>query len=297
MSLIKYRAFIAAVETGSLTKTAQLLGYSQPGISKMIESLEIELNATLFIRNGSTIDITETGKIVYRYAVKMVDQESAMLDAIHSMNGLIIGSIRIGALNSIIIDCVPRIIKEYSEAYPIIEISLNQLSYAEVLENLRMNSIDIGFTSKFDVAGLTFIPLFKDPARLIVPRNHPLASLERVSVDALNGSDMIMLPPGGDDVILAVKNKEKFSVKTKYYVHSDAAATSMVAAGLGIYIISDMQCANLPESVVAKEFDTDIYRTMGIGVKAQKLNAPAVKEMIRIAKTQTKDLDAAPNHL
>lgn len=290
MSLIKYRAFMKAVETGSLTKTARAMGYSQPGISKMIESLENELNTTLFMRNGSNIEITETGKIAYKYAVKMVEQETAMVDAIHSVNGLIIGSIRIGALNSIIIECVPRIIKEYSDAHPIIEISLNQLSFAEVIDELRSNNIDIGFTSKFSVPGLKFIPLFKDPIRLLVHREHPFASYDKVPIDALNNCDMIMLPPGGDDVVLAVKNKKNFSVHTKYYVHSDSAATSMVAAGLGVYIISSMQCGNLPDTVIAKELDTDVYRTMGIGIKLQKTDSPAVREMIRIAKAQTEGL-------
>ena len=73
------------------------MGYSQPGISKMIESLEDELHVTLFLRNHSSLELTENGKQLYVFCKQIIKYEDALLDTAKAMNGLITGSVRIGA--------------------------------------------------------------------------------------------------------------------------------------------------------------------------------------------------------
>lgn len=286
MSLIKYRAFVHVVEQGSLTRAAAIMGYSQPGISKMIETLEDELNTSLFIRNSSSLELTENGKQIYVYCKDIVKRENEMMNAINAMNGLLTGNIRIGAQNSIIMNFVPSVIKAYTNAHPFIQMHLDEMCNYDIVDKLKDDTIDIGFTSQFDTRGITFIPLFQDPVRLIVNKNHPYASYEKIPVSALNNCDFIMLPPEGNDLILTVKRTQPFTPIAKFYVHSDAAAVSMVSADLGVYIISEMQCQNLPDTILKKEFEEPIYRNMGIGIKSQKYVTPALEEMIRISKLQ-----------
>lgn len=286
MSMTKYRAFVHTVELGSLTRAAEVMQYSQPGISKMMDSLEDELNLSLFVRKGPALELTENGKQIYIYCKDIVRREDELINAANAMNGLLTGTIRIGALNSIILEYTPNVIKTYSNAHPIIQIFLDELSYAEIIDDLKNGTIDIGFTSKFSEKSLDFIPLFKDPIRLIVNKDHPLASCSKIPISALDNSDFISLPPGGDDLLVVVRNRQKFTPINKYYVHSDAAAVAMVSARLGVYIISEMQCRNLPDNVIKKEFEEDLFRVMGIGIKYTKNVSPTIKEMIRISKLQ-----------
>ena len=286
MNLIKYRAFIKTAEYGSLTKAAKDLKYSQPGISKMIETLENEWDISLFSKNRSYMELTDNGKQLYSYCKEIIRIEDELNDTVNAMHGLLTGYIRIGALNSIIIDFVPNVIKTYTNTYPIIQISLNELNSFDVVSHLKENMIDIGFTSKFSEKGLEFIPLFRDPIRLIVNKEHPFAVYDKVPISALNGCEFIMLPPEGQDLITVVKKRERFQAAVKFHVHSDIAAISMVAANLGAYIISDMQCNNLPDNVVKKEFQEDVYRVMGIGMRNQKTISPALRELINIAKSR-----------
>ena len=284
MSLVKYRAFIHVVEHGSLTKAARLMGYSQPGISKMIESLEDELHVTLFLRNHSSLELTENGKQLYVFCKQIIKYEDALLDTAKAMNGLITGSVRIGALNSIIVEFVPELIRAFSEDYPIIQIYLYETSFLGIIEQLKDNLLDIGFTSKFEAKGLEFIPLFKDPIRLIVNKNHPLASYKTISIKDLNGCDFIMIPSIGDDLINVIKGEEKFTPVVKYYVHSDVAAVAMVSKNLGVYIISELQCDNLPDNVIKLNFEKDVYRIMGIGINSLKTSSPTLKELVKVSK-------------
>ena len=61
MNILKYMAFIKAVEYGSFTRAAEVLNYSQSGVSRMIHDLEKEWNITLLERNRAGIRLTSDG--------------------------------------------------------------------------------------------------------------------------------------------------------------------------------------------------------------------------------------------
>lgn len=98
MSIIKYRAFIKVVEQNSITKAAKELCYSQPAISRMIDSLEDDIGFALLNRNKDSITITENGKVILKYCYQIVEGEDALQAATNSIKGLLKGDIKIGAL-------------------------------------------------------------------------------------------------------------------------------------------------------------------------------------------------------
>lgn len=284
MSLTKHRAFVHVVECGSLTKAAIMMGYSQPGVSKMIESLEAELKVSLFVRNSSSLKLTENGRQIYIRCKEIIQHYDELINVTNAMNGLLTSNLRIGAVNSMMQAYIPQLIKTYSDSHPAVQISLVELSHYEIVEDLKNNNIDIGFTSSFDMPGMEFIPLFNDPVRLIVHESHPLASFKKIPVSALNECNIITIPSRGDELIAAVRETYDFVSVSRYTVHSDAAATAMVSAGLGSYIISEMQCHRLPENVVKLEFKEDIHRVMGMGFHTYSIMPPALEEMSRITR-------------
>ena len=124
MNFIKYQAFIKAVELGSMSKAAEELGYSQPGISHMISSLEKELGFPLLIRKKDTLIPTENGRKILYYCYQIVKNENGLIDTAASINGLLTGEIRIGALNSMLVDFVPKVAAIFSDTYPGISMQL-----------------------------------------------------------------------------------------------------------------------------------------------------------------------------
>lgn len=87
---------------------------------------------------------------------------------------------------------------------------LIKASATSPINSIVEGHVDLGITSVFSDKNVTFIPLFKDPARLIVPSNHPLASNDEISAESLDGCDLIYIPDIGDDVIQAVKKSTTF---------------------------------------------------------------------------------------
>ena len=64
MEAVKCEAFLAAAELGSLTAPAELLGYTQSGVTRMIGTLEEELGFPLFLRSKKGVQLTENGKLM-----------------------------------------------------------------------------------------------------------------------------------------------------------------------------------------------------------------------------------------
>ena len=62
-----YEIFLTVSETGSISKAADKLYISQPALSQQLKKMEKELEVDLFIRSNKGIDLTEEGKIVYKY--------------------------------------------------------------------------------------------------------------------------------------------------------------------------------------------------------------------------------------
>lgn len=277
---MKYRAFVKIVETGSITRAAKELGYSQPGISHMINALEKEVGFSLFKRVGNQMKPTENSKKLLEYCYQLIHEEDLLKDAVQEINGLCTGTIKIGALNSMIVNFVPKIIKKFSSEYPSINIILQEYATTELCMSLRSGSTDLAFMTDESPVGFEFSPLFEDPLCLAVHKNHPFAAYEKLSVSYLNGCDFIMPTSGWDDLVLMIQKRYPFTPTICHYTASDTAGLAMVAQELGVYVISEMQMSLLPENVVARKFREPIARTMGICAKSLKATTPAIKRFI-----------------
>ena len=284
MSIAKYRAFIKTVESGSLTEAAKILGYSQPGISHMISSLEKETGLQLLIRNKDQVLPTENGKKILYYCYQIIKNENYLQETVSSINGLLAGTINIGAYNSLLQSFVPELIRIFSTTYSNISFHIREQAYSDFQENLPKGIIDIGFMSNDVPKNFEFIPLFWDPVCLLIKSDHPLATYERVPVHLINGCDFIMPLPGYDDLIQVIQQRKTIAPHIRHFAASDAALLEMVALGLGASVISLQQARRLPEGVIIKNFNEDFHRDLGIAIKSQKHTTPAIREFIRLAQ-------------
>lgn len=284
MSISKYRAFIQVVETGSLTRAAKNLGYSQPGVSHMMDSLENEMGFPLLIRSKDRIVPTENGKKVLYYCYQIIKNENYLQETVSSIHGVLEGDIRLGAYCSLMSDFVPRAVRSFTGVYSNIRFYLQEVDHGGFQDMLPKGALDLAFMSEFVPKGFHFIPLFHDKAVVIMRADHPFASYEVLAPNMLNGCDFIMPMSGFDDIVNCVQQKAPFSPSARFYSASDTCAIGMVANGMGVTIISSLQVRQLPPGLVAREFEGDYGRNLGIAVKSLKHSSPAIREFIRISR-------------
>ena len=115
MNILKYMAFIKTVEYGSFTKAAEMLNYSQSGISRMINDLEKEWKITLLERNRSGVRLTSDGSRLLPYAKSLCREYQKLQMQVEDLHGLQSGIIRIGTFSSVATHWLPNIIRAFQK--------------------------------------------------------------------------------------------------------------------------------------------------------------------------------------
>src|SRR6478752_6726153 len=147
LSLAKFEIFSTVVELGSLTKAGEILGLTQSAVSHAIASLESEWGFSLLNRGRSGINLTSNGEHVLKYIREILKWNEEMLQEIANINGLEIGTVRIGTFSSVSIQWLPEIMKSFNEYHPSIEIKLLEGDYDDIEHWISTGIVDFGFVS------------------------------------------------------------------------------------------------------------------------------------------------------
>ena len=120
----RYDAFIAAARHGSFKAAAEELGYTQAGISYLVNALEKELGLTLFLREYGGVHLTTEGREVLGLVQAINADEHALATRVRELNHREGGLVRVGAFTSAAIEWFPQIAKEFLAQYPKIDLKL-----------------------------------------------------------------------------------------------------------------------------------------------------------------------------
>src|SRR5213595_1870596 len=165
MELRHLRYFIAVAEEGHITRAAERLGMQQPPLSQRIKAIERELDVQLFRRKARGVELTEAGRVFLDNARAMLTQneraiESTRRTARGEQGRLCVGVTPTGPFHPF----VPRIIRAFREAFPLVSLTLEERLSNELIEHLRSGRIDAAFirTPPADRAGLSISLLVEE---------------------------------------------------------------------------------------------------------------------------------------
>ncbi len=280
MNIQKYLAFIKTVEYGSFTKAAEILNYSQSGISRMINDLEKEWNVSLLERNRTGVKLTSDGMKILPIAQSVCNEFNRLQEQVDEINGLESGLIRIGTFSSVATHWLPNIIKEFQKDYPNIDYELLLGDYTEIEEWIKTGRVDLGFlrlptTEEFETAFLE-----EDKLLVVLPENHPLAECDKFPVKALCDYPFMLLEKGAKAEISEIFERNNIIPNVHFTTWDDYAVMSMVESGLGIAILPQLILRRIPYKIIAKELDVPAYRKIGIALRDKKRASLAVKKFI-----------------
>lgn len=284
MSIQKYKSFLKAVETGSFTKAAEVLDYSQSGISRMISDLEQEWNVTLLERGKSGIRLTSDGLEILPYIQKICYDYERLQMKVDEINGIQSGLIRIGTFSSVATHWLPNIIREFQKDYPNIEYELLLGDYTEIEEWIQTGRVDCGFLRLPTKTDLETIFLEDDKLMAIIPENHSLKDCENFPVKALCDEPFMLLEKGDKAEISEIFERNNLTPNVRFTTWDDYAVMSMVESGLGLSILPQLIMKRVPYKVLAKELDVPAYRKIGLALKDKKTASVAVKRFIEYLK-------------
>jgi len=280
VSLKKYIAYIQVVETGSLTKAAEILNYTQPGISQMISSLEEEYGFPLLIRQKNGVTPTKNGLSVLQSMYEIQRGYERLSESVNEINGLETGTIRIGAYTSITTNWLPEIIREFKSIYPLIEIQVYEGTATELELWLDKDIIDFAMGTTLNDKWY-FEALVEDPIVAIMSPIHELVELDSLPLELLESTDFILPYSNTFLEIHEILKKEKIKPQISYQIKGDNTIISMVKNNLGISLVPKLLLNGYTENIIIKPLQPVFSRQIGIFMNtAKNAQTPSVKKII-----------------
>lgn len=288
MSINKFKVLVKVVELGSLTKAAEVMGFTQSGVSHMINSLEDEFGFSLLIRNRSGAKLTTNGEEIVKTMREILKWNEHLEQQVASIHGIELGTIHIGTFTSVGVHWLPGIIKDFRRDYPHIEIRLVEGDYREIEDWIAEGKIDCGFLSLPTWDTFDAIPLHQDPMLVLLPMEHPLSSEDFISLAQIENEPFIMPSKGSDYDVNRVLEKAPTMPDIKYTLGDDYAIMAMVEKGLGISILPELVLRGQRRNIRLIELKEKSFRSLGIAVSSLREVSPATKRFLNYVKSYPK---------
>jgi len=146
MLSFKHEVFLEVARHLSFTKASQVLFISQPAITRHIQQLEEQYKSNLFERKGSSIILSEAGKILLDFLTRARDIEKQLEYeiSVHRDKLHIKGELRVGASTTVALYIIPPVLSSFRAKHPEVTMSLLNRNSENVMKALLDNEIDLG---------------------------------------------------------------------------------------------------------------------------------------------------------
>lgn len=278
----RYLALQKIIETGSFSKAAEEMGYSQSAMSQMIASLEQETSIKLINRFRTGARLTLEGEELYPQVEKLIYQYASLQEKVKEIKGLETGTIRMGTLASISAHWLPNLLKEFQEQYPGVEFVIHQGDYTSIYEWIKTGAVDFGFVNPKAVNGIETLVLKEGAMLAVLPADHPLGSRGCIPLQLLAEEPFILLEEGHYYEPLEAFRSIGVTPNIKYTIHDDYAIMTMVEAGLGVSILAELVLHRTNYKIRLCETEPGISRTIAIGYKDKSGLPIACKRFIEL---------------
>ena len=268
MNIKKLEAAVKTYELKSISLASQELGLTQSAVSHSIADLEEELGFQILTRTRKGVYLTPQGERILPHMKAILNDCSLMLQEADSIRGVEEGTVIIGTFSSVAVHLLPGILKSFEQDYPKIEFRLKNGDYHDVEEWIARGEVDIGFVSMPASVPCITQPLFEDRLLAILPKEHPLASLDVLPLKLIENEPFIgLLETSNQDARNAVA-KAGVRLNVKYNTKDDYAVIAMVENGLGMSIMPELLLKGRHDDLLVLPLVPEAKRVIGIAVAA-----------------------------
>lgn len=265
----KYEAFIKVAEMGSFKRAAEDLGYTQAGISYMINALEKEFGIPLFVREYGGTRLTAEGEALLPWVHGICNSERQLASKLSELKQLEGGSVRIATFTSTSIHWLPGITKLFHERHPAIELEFICNDNQDEVESMVWSGdADCGFFALPVRLELETVSLRHDPMLIVLPENHPEADAEFFSREAMGRYPCIKLNNGVYSEMDEVFIRNGVEPEIAFSIDNDYAALAMVAEGLGYSVFPELILRDPLFDIVCKHPEVPTSRELAIAVRS-----------------------------
>lgn len=279
MTLQQLRYIVTVAEIGSITDSAEKLFISQPSLTTAIQTLEKEMNVTIFARSSKGVTVTREGEEVLAYARQVLLQAELMQDKFCN-NSKRNPRFSVSCQHySFAVNAFVDVITEYdADSY---DFTIRETQTHEIIEDVSLGKSEIGILYLSDKNeevlskllkknDLVFQELFTAKPHVFICKNHPLAKKKLIEIDELQPYPYLSFEQGehnsfyfSEEILSSLDHSKNIKVR-------DRATLFNLVIGLNGYTISSgVIDSNLNgESIIARPLKAG--EEMRIGVIMRK---------------------------
>lgn len=281
----KLEALLMAVDLGSFTKAAEVLGYTQSGLTHMMNSLEKEVGFTLLERGRSGVRLTEEGECIAP-AVREFLQANARLDSvIEQVASSRTEIIRVSAYASIAMHWLPGIIQRFREECPDVDVDIRMADHVDVpYELLAQGKMDAILVSPQDEGQYEWVHLADDPMFAVLPKDFDTQGMTAFPLAAFEARDFIMPSQGFDKDIMRIFNRIGVKPHILPTWVDDPTVISMVSHGLGVSMMTELTVRGRTDGVKLLPVEPASSRELGLAVRSLDAASDGLRHFIDCTK-------------
>lgn len=286
----KYETFMKTAELGSFKKAAEALGYTQAGVSYILNTLEDELGVSLFIRDYGGVRLTSDGRQLLPWIRDVCNSERRLQVKLSELKSLESGTIRVAAFTSVSIHWLPGMIQSFLKDYPKVEFDLRWSDDIDELERLIWRGdVDCGFLILPVKLDLEIIHLKQDPFLVVLPEDHPLAGEPFFPISALSEYPYIELKEGVYSEMNEVFSRHGIKPNVSMTAENDHTVMALVSKSFGFSIFPELSLSNLSFPLVQKELEVQAYRELAIAIRSRETASAATLEFLGCVQQWVRD--------
>jgi DNA-binding transcriptional LysR family regulator len=266
MRLRQLECFRALMLHGTMTRAAELLGMSQPGISTTIAALEHETGLTLFLRRGGRLQPTPEAKLFYVEAARALEAvENASRVATEVRSGRR-GHLAIAAYPSISISLLPRLLSQFASNRPELQMKIITRNSATVREMMSTQQFNLAVAELPLDYPISHMEVFSYECLCMLTKTHPLAKLKQLTPDDLDGVPFVTLFRGDPVYQQLASAFSEYGARWNVVAETEffSTACQLVAEGHGIGIVDPVVSRPFTEGLVTRPFKPKIQYQIAI---------------------------------
>ena len=250
MNTFQLSCFLAVAEHLNFARAAAQLHVTHPAVSQQIQSLEKELNTTLFQRTTRSVKLTKEGKVFLNDAQQILAISERAKKRFNYQPNQEIETLALGCYNYPCLFLLSEVLKHLFREFPALHPRLQVVPFQHIYRLLEEGDIHavIGFkepdSAKISAA---YTEVAKIPLICICPKEHPLSQRQSISLDDLSKERLVLFtPPKISPQFTTIQGQlmGDRSPSEFYFCESGEAITVLVNAGFGISVLPNLFIEN-----------------------------------------------------
>ncbi|MBY8089011.1 HTH-type transcriptional regulator CysB [Vibrio fluvialis] len=246
MKLQQLRYIVEVVNHNlNVSATAESLYTSQPGISKQVRLLEDELGIQIFERSGKHLtQVTQAGEDIVRIATEILSRVESIKSVAGEHTHPEMGTLNISTTHTQARYALPEVIKGFTARYPKVSLHMHQGTPAQMSEAIAKGSASFAIATEalHLYQDAIMLPCYHWNRSIVVPKDHPLAKKEHVSVQDLAPYPLVTYVFGftGRSELDSAFHRVGLSPRVVFTATDADVIKTYVRMGIGVGVIASM---------------------------------------------------------